>query len=133
MEGRSQFNQLQRSIRYLKVILYIASSLIFLQAFDAEGMSVANLLLNSSPLRHKYWVLRHGNSLANQMKIISSDPEVSTVEHGLSELGHEQARNAAIDFKDFYLRESQVHFHPTCFNHQIPTIINLNNLSLLNL
>ena len=45
-------------------------------------------------LRHSYSALRHGQSLANVAKIISSDPAISTVEHGLSDFGHEQAREA---------------------------------------
>jgi len=45
-------------------------------------------------LRHSYAALRHGQSLANVAKIISSDPAISTVEHGLSDFGHEQAKEA---------------------------------------
>jgi len=46
-------------------------------------------------LRHRYYALRHGQSLANVAGVISSDPEVATVHHGLSDAGWEQARAAA--------------------------------------
>ena len=46
-------------------------------------------------LRQRYYVLRHGQSLANVEGIISSDPRVARVEHGLSAVGREQAAAAA--------------------------------------
>jgi len=54
-----------------------------------------NLLLPFSKLDNRYYVLRHGQSLANVAKIISSDPKISTLQHGLSELGKEQVRASA--------------------------------------
>ena len=45
-------------------------------------------------LRHRYYVLRHGQSMANVQGIISSDPAVACNTHGLSD-GLEQARAAA--------------------------------------
>jgi broad specificity phosphatase PhoE len=50
---------------------------------------------DTTTLRHRYYALRHGQSLANVAHIISSDPAIATVEHGLSETGWEQAREAA--------------------------------------
>mmetsp|Transcript_15604 Transcript_15604/g.15796 ORF Transcript_15604/g.15796 Transcript_15604/m.15796 type:complete len:237 (-) Transcript_15604:496-1206(-) len=41
---------------------------------------------------------RHGQSLANVAGIISSDPKISTIEHGLSTTGVQQAQNAAQAF-----------------------------------
>jgi len=53
-------------------------------------------------LTHQFYGLRHGQSLANVAKIISSDPSISTVEHGLSDVGKEQVRSSAIQFcRDF--------------------------------
>ena len=46
-------------------------------------------------LRHRYYVLRHGQSMANVQGIISSDPAVACNTHGLSDVGLEQARAAA--------------------------------------
>ena len=53
--------------------------------------------LLSEPTRHSYHALRHGQSLANVQGIISSNPDVATREHGLSELGLQQAAAAAAD------------------------------------
>ena len=53
--------------------------------------------LLSEPTRHSYHALRHGQSLANVEGIISSNPDVATREHGLSELGLQQAAAAAAD------------------------------------
>ena len=52
-------------------------------------------------LQNSYCALRHGQSLANVAKIISSDPKISTVEHGLSEFGHQQAIDAGREFAQF--------------------------------
>lgn len=46
-------------------------------------------------LTHGYYALRHGESLANVAHVISSDPRVATVRHGLSARGREQAAAAA--------------------------------------
>ena len=53
--------------------------------------------LLSEPTRHSYHALRHGQSLANVEGVISSNPDVATREHGLSELGLQQAAAAAAD------------------------------------
>jgi broad specificity phosphatase PhoE len=44
--------------------------------------------------------VRHGNSQANQLKIISSLPELATITHGLSPLGVEQAQASVTKFCD---------------------------------
>ena len=50
----------------------------------------------STPLRNSYYGLRHGQSTANVEGIISSDPVVGSLRHGLTDLGRTQARNAAL-------------------------------------
>ena len=42
-------------------------------------------------LRHTYVSLRHGQSEANVTGLISSDPAIATVTHGLTEKGRQQA------------------------------------------
>jgi len=61
-----------------------------------------NKLLEIPPLSQSYYALRHGQSLANVAKIISSDPSISTVEHGLSDVGKGQATDAAELFVSMY-------------------------------
>ena len=46
-------------------------------------------------LRNRYFILRHGESEANKEDVISSNPDIATKIHGLTERGKEQARNAA--------------------------------------
>ena len=65
----------------------------------------------SSILVHKYYALRHGQSLANIAKIISSDPIISTKQHGLSDLGKEQVMKAGEAFAKQYIIESQSSCH----------------------
>ena len=48
-----------------------------------------------SSLAHSYYVLRHGQSLANVAGIISSDPRTACAAHGLSTQGRRQAEQAA--------------------------------------
>jgi len=60
--------------------------------------SYPNHLLSFSLLNHEYYALRHGQSLANVAHIISSDPNISTVQHGLSDLGRQQVLLSAQTF-----------------------------------
>lgn len=46
-------------------------------------------------LHHHYSALRHGESLANVAGVISSDPRVACLQHGLSDKGKRQASLAA--------------------------------------
>ncbi len=64
---------------------------------------IVNNLNQFDSLTQSYYALRHGQSLANVARIISSDPSISTVEHGLSELGREQARAAGDAFAAEYV------------------------------
>ena len=66
----------------------------------------SNRLLPLESLRNTYCVLRHGRSLANEAKIISSHPEVATIMHGLSKVGLEQAEKAGADVVDYYINNS---------------------------
>lgn len=49
-------------------------------------------------LKNRYFILRHGESEANRADVISSNPNVATKIHGLTELGKEQAMSAAPSF-----------------------------------
>jgi len=60
--------------------------------------SSSNHLLSITSLKHDYFALRHGQSLANVAKIISSDPKASTTQHGLSEIGKQQVEASAHSF-----------------------------------
>mmetsp|Transcript_18927 Transcript_18927/g.26690 ORF Transcript_18927/g.26690 Transcript_18927/m.26690 type:complete len:266 (-) Transcript_18927:97-894(-) len=57
----------------------------------------SNHLLEVQKLQNDFYALRHGQSLANVAKIISSNPDVATVKHGLSDVGKQQAHQAASD------------------------------------
>ena len=46
------------------------------------------------PFKHRYFLLRHGESVANVEKIVSSNPEKACFYHGLTELGKKQAQMA---------------------------------------
>ncbi|KAL1529494.1 hypothetical protein AB1Y20_000440 [Prymnesium parvum] len=59
-------------------------------------LALAQPCLASTPLRQRYFALRHGQSLANIEGVISSNPEIATVEHGLSEKGWLEAEAAAL-------------------------------------
>ena len=90
--GRSSISLRRPSARYQYAARMTA-------AFSTSGEQPNHLLSipasgQGGSLRHSYSALRHGQSLANVAKIISSDPKISTVEHGLSDFGHEQAREA---------------------------------------
>ncbi len=61
-----------------------------------------NKLFHLNKLSHQYYALRHGQSKANISKIISSDPIISTIEHGLTEVGKQQVFSSASIFcKDY--------------------------------
>ena len=60
-----------------------------------EVVEETSTLAPLPPLRNRYFAVRHGQSTANLESIISSDPLVGTVTHGLTPLGREQARASA--------------------------------------
>ena len=74
----------------IELLLKAAPSMRFVAA-----LALLPSLVVSSPLRHDYYVLRHGQSLANVAGVISSDPRKAVIEHGLSETGKAQADAAA--------------------------------------
>lgn len=94
------------------------SSLLFLLPTAARALSstssssfstntpIINHLLHRPQLTHSYYALRHGQSLANVAKIISSDPQISTVQHGLSDVGKDQASLAGEMFAKQYLNNN---------------------------
>ena len=84
--GRSSVARYQHSARMTAAFSTSAEQPNHLLSIPATGQD--------GSLRHSYSALRHGQSLANVAKIISSDPAISTVEHGLSDFGHEQAQEA---------------------------------------
>ena len=69
---------------------------------SSDVVPPANRLLGLESLRNTYCALRHGHSLANQARIISSNPNVATIQHGLSPVGHEQATVAAKAILEYY-------------------------------
>ena len=76
-------------------------------ATTSNGGKIINHLLQRTSLKKSYYALRHGQSLANVDKIISSDPAISTVQHGLSDVGKEQARLAGEKFATDYMISKQ--------------------------
>ena len=70
---------------------------------ESCGNEIINHLANRPPLTHTYYALRHGQSLANVLKIISSDPQISVDNHGLSNVGKVQAKAAGDAFVSDYI------------------------------
>eukprot|EP00571_Detonula_confervacea_P006360 CAMPEP_0172323864 /NCGR_PEP_ID=MMETSP1058-20130122/49782_1 /TAXON_ID=83371 /ORGANISM="Detonula confervacea, Strain CCMP 353" /LENGTH=239 /DNA_ID=CAMNT_0013039973 /DNA_START=43 /DNA_END=762 /DNA_ORIENTATION=- len=68
----------------------------------AAGGEIINHLIQRGSLTQFYSALRHGQSLANVANIISSDPKISTVQHGLSDVGKDQAKLAGESFAAEY-------------------------------
>ena len=103
----------QRRYLPLTSILQLLSIIIMMLLFprtavramvtSSSSSSVINHLLHrNEKLTQSYYALRHGQSLANVEKIISSDPQISTVQHGLSDMGKLQARKAGEMFMEDY-------------------------------
>ena len=68
----------------------------------ANDNSNYNLLEAVDALDHDYFVLRHGESLANVAGIIMADPSRACAAYGLSETGQQQAALAAADVRQVY-------------------------------
>jgi glucosyl-3-phosphoglycerate phosphatase len=64
----------------------------------------SNRLLSVDSLQNTYCALRHGRSLANEAKLISSNPDIATITHGLSKVGREQADAAGTCVVDYFVR-----------------------------
>jgi probable phosphoglycerate mutase len=91
------------SYKYCKIHIFLFLSLVFSFGNSLSMISNVNKLQNISSLKNKFFALRHGQSLANIAKIISSDPSISTVEHGLSDEGKAQVSSSADKFAQHYL------------------------------
>lgn len=96
MSSRSSLSNLMHYAAFLLIMARHATVAI------KTPSSTCNHLLNISQLRNDYYVLRHGQSKANVDKVISSNPAVATVQHGLSEVGRKQASIAAASLVDTY-------------------------------
>lgn len=84
----------------------------------SSGTRIINHLANrTSSLTHTYYALRHGQSLANVAKIISSDPKISVDNHGLSNVGKAQAKAAGDAFVLDYLLSSNINTSSTGISH----------------
>jgi probable phosphoglycerate mutase len=57
---------------------------------------------NIQALNNDYFVVRHGQSMANVERVISSNPDIATQKHGLSPTGREQAMQAGKDVVTYY-------------------------------
>jgi broad specificity phosphatase PhoE len=77
-------------------------------SFPNARLFSSNRLLDTSELQNTFCALRHGRSLANEAKIISSHPEVATIQHGLSQVGQDQAEQAGRDVVK-YFKDSEAH------------------------
>lgn len=74
-----------------------------IQMNSSNGIpKIINSLNTASKLSNTYYVLRHGQSKANIAKIISSDPVISTKEHGLTSIGRDQVQTSAMKFCNDY-------------------------------
>ena len=90
-------------LAFLKFIAIVHSILPTMVCAKSSG-TIINHLLKQPNLTQSYFALRHGQSLANVAKVISSDPAISTVEHGLSDVGKDQARIAGEAFANEYIK-----------------------------
>ena len=68
---------------------------------EADGAAMwltlcACVVVHGTLLNHRYVALRHGQSEANVQGIISSEPSVAVVQHGLSASGRAQAQKAGV-------------------------------------
>jgi glucosyl-3-phosphoglycerate phosphatase len=64
------------------------------------------LLRDMQTLNNDYCALRHGQSMANVEKIISSNPHIATTQHGLSPMGREQVQQAGQHVVAYYQANS---------------------------
>ena len=76
-------------------------------ASSSSSPSSPNRLLELDSLRNRYCALRHGQSLANVAKLISSHPQHATVQHGLSQTGILQAKAAGKDVIEYYFQQAE--------------------------
>jgi probable phosphoglycerate mutase len=65
---------------------------------NAPGITPAwaafNHLYGMQQLSNTYLIMRHGESEANVLKLVVTDPAVGTVSYGLTPTGYDQARNS---------------------------------------
>ena len=87
-------------------IMKMTSSSSSSSSSSPSSLSSHNKLQSMKKLSNDYYALRHGQSKANIAKIISSDPIISTVEHGLTDVGKDQVYSSASKFCEEYGKKS---------------------------
>ena len=92
-------------IKLLYTSLIVSASLLSIST--SMSARTTNLLQRVPSLVNKFHVLRHGQSEANIAKIISSDPSISVVKHGLSDVGKIQVSKTASDFVQKYIENEK--------------------------
>lgn len=81
---------------YIDLILIIsanlfASYIVFSKKLRSKTYS--NHLSDVKQLHNTYYIMRHGYSIANELHIISSDPDIATIAHGLNDYGRQQVNH----------------------------------------
>ncbi|CBJ29761.1 conserved unknown protein [Ectocarpus siliculosus] len=88
-------NRRRRAAATAVVLSAASSSTISNEGYKVEESGRCTGLEALPPLKNRYYALRHGQSVANMEGIISSNPKVGSVKHGLTSNGRSQARVAA--------------------------------------
>ena len=68
-----------------------------MSAVASKGLEDLTAPPAKETLRNTYWCIRHGQSTANVVSIISSDPVTGSTDHELTALGRDQARGAGVE------------------------------------
>eukprot|EP00899_Mesostigma_viride_P014637 jgi/Mesvir1/23174/Mv22646-RA.1 len=126
-EGRVRHSGLQTndasSIRRRNVLLLAAA--LGLSSMPADPADAGNLQLDLSVLanaKNEYWILRHGQSLANDAHLIVSDPVNGVdLKYGLAPLGYQQAAASGKKFAEEVKGRDCVHIYHSPFSRTTQT------------
>ncbi|CAM9733040.1 unnamed protein product [Ectocarpus sp. 4 AP-2014] len=88
-------NTRRRAAATAVVLSAASSSTISNEGYKVEESGRCTGVEALPPLKNRYYALRHGQSVANMEGIISSNPKVGSVKHGLTSNGRSQARVSA--------------------------------------
>ncbi|CAM9236263.1 unnamed protein product [Ectocarpus sp. 12 AP-2014] len=88
-------NRRRRAAATAVVLSAASSSTISNEGYTVEESGRCTGVEALPPLKNRYYALRHGQSVANMEGIISSNPKVGSVKHGLTSNGRSQARVSA--------------------------------------
>lgn len=101
--------------------IFAASFILYDRYMAYKSKHPINYLQSINQLSNQYIIIRHGESMANTMKIISSDSDIATVCHGLTPTGRQQVQLTAVQLQQLIQYQNKIMIYTSDFLRAVET------------